>query len=82
MTNNLKSSVGEGERMKYIVFEDGSYKIFPCSEIHTFMTGGKEAVSAGFVTMVNDSPTEVFGESTTLGVKSRPEDLTVISKNL
>jgi hypothetical protein len=67
------------EKQKYIVFKDGSVNIFDCGEIHSYMTGGKDVVSAGFVMVDSDNfPTEVFGESTILGVKSRKEDLKIL----
>ena len=68
---------------KYIVFKDGSVNIFDCGEIHSYMTGGKDVLSAGFVTVDEDNvPLEVFGESTTLGVKSRKQDLEVLREFL
>ena len=67
------------EKQKYIIFKDGSVNIFDCGEIHSYMTGGKQVVSAGFVYLdAENNPTEVFGESTTLGVKSRKEDLKIL----
>ena len=58
---------------KYIVFADGNVKVFSVNEIHAFQTDGKDVVSAGFYNGEN-----TYGESTTLGVKSRPEDAQLI----
>lgn len=66
-------------KQKYIIFKDGSAKMFDCGSIHAYMTGGKDVVSAGFVDVdVDGFPMKVYGESTTLGVKSRKEDLKIL----
>lgn len=44
------------------------------------MTGGKEAKSAGFVGIVAGELTGVYGQSTTLGVKSEPSDIDILLK--
>ncbi len=67
------------EKAKYIIFKDGSAEVFSKSEIHSWQAGGREVLSAGSVMLdENKSATEVFGESTTLGVKSRKEDLQIL----
>lgn len=66
-------------KRKYIIFKDGSVKVFDTDQIHSFMTGGKEVESAGF--FISDDtgrPIEVYGESTTIGVKARKEDLPLL----
>lgn len=72
------------EVQKYIIFTDGSVNIFDKSEIHSFMTQGKDPLSAGFVELDEDNyPTKAYGESTTLGIKSRGnEDLMVLQEFL
>lgn len=62
-------------KKKYIVFRDGTVKVFSKDEIHSWVAGGKEVVSAGFY-----DGEKAYGESTTLGVKSRPEDIDLINK--
>lgn len=63
--------------MKYIIFKDNSIKVFDDKEIHFFMAEGEPVLSAGFY----DNGI-AFGQSTTLGVKSRPEDTEIIKKFL
>lgn len=63
--------------MKYIIFKDNSVKVFSEHEIHSWVAGGKPVLSAGFY-----EDGVAFGQSTTLGVKSRPEDTEIIKKFL
>ena len=71
--------------LKYIVKADGTGKVFDRSSIHAYQVctcpikdcPGR-AVSAGFVDIEDDGTARTYGESTTLGVKSRPEDIEII----
>jgi len=65
---------------KYIVFADGHVRVFPTTRIHSFMAGGDTVLSAGFCDRTGNK-IEVWGESTTLGKKSRPEDAEIIQKH-
>jgi hypothetical protein len=68
---------------KYIIFKDGSVKVFSPREIHAYMTGGKVVVSAGFVWLDSKGfPVKVGGESTTLGKQSREGDLEILREFL
>lgn len=71
--------------LKYIVRADGTGKVFDKSAIHAFQVCGcpfpdclGRAVSAGFVDVEDSGEARTYGESTTLGVKSRPEDIEII----
>jgi len=61
-------------KQKYIVFKDGTATVFSTDSFHCYMTGGKEVLSAGFY-----EDGKCFGESTTLGVKSRLEDSEILA---
>ena len=68
-----------GDNAKYIIVktrDNGEYPIiFPLRVTHKQMaTRNGEPISAGFV---NDR-LECFGESDSLGIKSRPEDTAII----
>lgn len=60
-------------KQKYIIFTDGTFKIFDVSKIHSWEAGTKPVKSAGFI---EDNKT--FGESTTLKVKSDPNDINIL----
>lgn len=62
---------------KYIVFKDGTSRVFSVNSFHIYMTGGKEVSSAGFYGFEKNMLV-CFGESTTLGVKSHPDDSEII----
>ena len=72
--------------MKYIVFQDESSILFSESQSHLCMAGWKPVKSAGFClieTYRNDfddirARVSCYGESTTLGVKSNPEDSKIL----
>jgi len=68
--------------MKYVIRADGTVKVFPRTSIHAYQVCGcpeedcpRRAVSAGFY---NTETGEAYGESTSIGVKSRPEDSQII----
>jgi len=69
---------------KYVICADGSVKVFPRTGIHAYQVCGcpvqdcpGRAVSAGFW-----DGEKAYGESTSIGVKSRPEDTEIIRKHL
>ena len=74
--------------MKYIVFADNSAVIFPETTSHKFVAGDKLVISAGFCkieTYRNNfddirANVCVWGESTTLNVKSNPDDAKIIER--
>ena len=79
--------------LKYIMFDDGSFLIFPLMSSHAEVARGSKVSSAGFVNFVpkedKDYPglyeceASCFGESTTLGIKSNEEqDSRIISMSL
>ena len=74
------------DRAKYIMLDQWGYAsdaliIFPASMSHVNTAsnfGGKDNVlSAGFITIDIDGKPKCYGESRSLGVKSRPEDTTI-----
>lgn len=65
---------------KYIVFADGTTEVFDETEIHSWVAGAREVVSAGKCWGDDNMVLRVGGESTTLGIKSRPEDVNHIQK--
>ena len=65
------------EIQKYTIFKDGRVDIFSKNEIHCFRADRKNVISAGFW-----DGEKAYGESTTLGVKSRPEDTEIIINNI
>lgn len=67
------------DKKKYIIFKNGSVKIFDCTQIHLHMSNGKEVISAGFLLLDQyNYPLQTFGGSLTLRVESRKEDLQII----
>lgn len=69
---------------KYVILQDSEVRVFPRKNIHAFNSCScpekdcpKRAVSAGFW-----DGERAYGESTTLGVKSRPEDTELILSSL
>lgn len=70
--------------MKYVILADGKVRVFPREEIHAYQAcgcpnsecGGR-AISAGFW-----DGEKASGESTSIGVKSRPEDTELIKEHL
>lgn len=69
---------------KYVVRADGTARVFERTGIHAYNACGcpepdckGRAVSAGFFE-VKDGVVRTFGESGTLGLKSRPEDAEII----
>lgn len=74
------------KKMKYIVVDDGLSDcpyIFPPHLQHFYMLScvGGEIISAGFV-MFTPEGLECYGESISLGIKSRPEVDTKLIKSL
>jgi hypothetical protein len=61
------------EEGKYIVFRDGSVRMFEEHHVHAWMSEGLSVTSAGYYRIV-DGDVECFGGSETLDVKSRPGD--------
>lgn len=68
------------EVQKYVILADGRVRVFPKESIHAFQVCGcpekdclGRAISAGFW-----DGEKTYGESTTLGVKSHPEDAELI----
>lgn len=74
--------------MKYIIFANGSPVIFPDSVGHKEVAGNKMVVSAGFCrieTFRNQwddirAKVSIWGKSTSLGVKSNPDDAEIIER--
>lgn len=73
---------------KYVVTAAGKVKVFERSAIHAYQvcTCPQEdcegrAVSAGFFE-VKDGVVRAYGESTSLGVRSREEDTALVEKEL
>lgn len=74
--------------MKYILFKDGRIRLFDHEQMHSNLAGDRNTVlSAGFFNVaigyepvLNDPfiSVHVYGESTTLQIKSRPEDEKII----
>lgn len=67
---------------KYIVFSDGTCRMFPVTNLHLYMVGNKDAVSAGRFEIKEDGKIRCFGESTTLGIKSHPDDADILACSL
>lgn len=70
---------------KYVITLDGEAKIFSKDKIHAYkvcdcpdLDCGGRAVSAGFFE-IRDGAVKTFGESTSIGVQSRPEDAQIIA---
>jgi hypothetical protein len=63
---------------KYIVFDDGSASVFKMHRDHNWMSGGRQARSAGFFRVANGQ-VECYGESRTLGVAARNNDADIIA---
>jgi hypothetical protein len=61
------------EEGKYIIFQDGSARLFEKHHVHAWMSGGLSVTSAGYYRIVNGD-VECFGGSETLDVKSCPGD--------
>ncbi len=70
------------EKKKYIIYKNGSVEVFDVREIHSWRAGSREVVSAGFVSLENGEYKMCFGESKTLGVKSRPEDINLLDRKI
>lgn len=76
--------------MKYIITYHGSPIIFPESETHSDVARTVGAISGGFVKIspVYDVKKDVqivaecYGESISLGLKSRPEDSAILTSFL
>jgi hypothetical protein len=66
---------------KYIVFDDGSATVFKVHRDHNWMSGDRQAISAGFFRVANGQ-VECYGESTTLGVAVRNNDAEIIAPYL
>ena len=67
-------------RMKYIMLDYGPV-IFNECYTHAEMAAGREVSSAGFVQVDENGRFHTYGESTSLGVKSNPEDSKRINKD-
>lgn len=68
--------------MKYVIVEDWECELaILFNEIikHDSVANGRKIISAGFCSIVNDS-VAVWGESTSLKLKFRPEDAEIIQK--
>lgn len=70
---------------KYIITLDGTVKMFEKTRIHAFQVCSctekdcpERVVSAGYFRTINGK-IETYGESTTLNVKSRPEDAILLN---
>ena len=86
------------DNMKYIVLEFGGLEVpilFPSILNHADVANGRKVVSAGQVQLqgateplpdacviVNAVKVCTFGESTTLGVKAREEDASIIEREI
>jgi hypothetical protein len=66
---------------KYVIFTDGSARVFKKHYVHAWMAGGKPACSAGYFRRMNGK-VECYGESGTLGIKSREDDAEIIESHL
>lgn len=72
------------QRGKYVIFEDDSAIAFPDYQVHATMAslkgGGKNVKSAGFFTNVDGL--RCYGESISIGVRSREGDEKILAKYL
>ena len=71
--------------MKYVMFEAGGLEypvLFPDFIKHNDIRQsiGHEVISAGFVSVGSDGNLTAYGESVSLGKKSRPEDSKILNK--
>lgn len=76
-------------RLKYIVTDENAFAIFSETQTHSDMARGMwgKPVGAGFCNIAREADSEYanvhcWGESTTLGIKSRPEDEEIINRKL
>ncbi|PZR93493.1 MAG: hypothetical protein DI537_10255 [Stutzerimonas stutzeri] len=74
--------------MKYLMYDVGGSPrpfLFAAdmahADIHKMVGGGFELISAGFVSAHNCAP-RAHGVSTTLNVRSRPEDTAIMRQHL
>lgn len=67
------------EKGKYIIYDGSEGHILDLHQIHYFAAfSGRKVTSAGFYGYNDVGELITFGESQTLGVKSRPEDAVII----
>ena len=68
--------------MKYVIYNDKTFSIFPDSIKHSDMTAeGRVPISGGFIKF-SPPDVECFGESVSLGLVSGDSDSKIISKLL
>lgn len=65
-------------KIKYIRFDDDTFAVFAGDLWHDSMTGGKVAVSAGFICTGDDL--QCVGASDSLGLSSQKEDTGMLHK--
>lgn len=83
------------KKLKYILDNHGNFAIFSCVNTHLSMARGfyRKPISAGFCTIAVGHKQEdgeektmtnvhCFGESISLGLKSREEDTDIINENI
>lgn len=63
---------------KYIVFTDGTARVFENHYVHAWMSSGKPARSAGFFRETNGK-IECYGESETMGLKAQEGDADIVA---
>ena len=66
---------------KYIVFKDGSVRVFKKHHVNAWMADGKPASSAGYFRTVNGK-VECSRESGTLGIKAHEDDAEIIAPDM
>jgi hypothetical protein len=66
---------------KYIIFDDGSATVFKMHRDHSWMSGDRQARSAGYFRVTNGQ-VECYGESRTLGVVASNNDAEIIAPYL
>lgn len=69
--------------LKYIVFEDGTFVLFPDKKNHSDFASAGTPSSAGFVKIYGPNEVFCYGESLTLKIKSESlADAALIKKEL
>lgn len=75
------------DRLKYVMFDDSEFLIFPAGMSHDSVVNGRKPVSAGYVTLSYDEDTKRIraycrGDSFTLSLKAREEDSEIVTRGL
>ena len=74
-------------KLKYVVFDNNEFVIFPPSMVHADVTQNRNVVGAGFCNFARKADSDeanchCWGESISLGVESREEDEDIINRAL